>query len=362
MNPPPYENPDDNDPIPEETPDEEAPQKSGSAVSLSSDQKLLQITLLHSNESFYLITAAGSPLERDVYIVVDSQHGKDLAVVNGEVFSLKTVPEKALLPLIRPASEHDIQLYEHNQEKEAVAYQKCKALINKNRLEMKLVSAHYLLEEPKILFFFTAENRVDFRELVKDLVSVFKTRIELRQIGIRDESRILGGCSVCGRELCCHSVSDRLRPVSIKMAKEQNLSLNSMKISGPCGRLLCCLSYEYDFYRQEKRLFPAVGTPVFHDEVKYRVTEINIAAHTLRLTGPEDQQLFLPLKNLRYLSRQKKWLIHSLEEDDSFANEPELPEVRTFQNHPTPSPASVPAPTEKAPRQKDFHSHASKRR
>ena len=124
---------------------------------------------------------------------------------------------------------------------------------------MKLVSAHYLLEEPKVLFYFSAESRVDFRELVKDLVSVFKIRIELRQIGVRDEARVTGGCGVCGRVLCCHGVTDKLVPVSIKMAKDQNLSLNSMKISGPCGRLLCCLAYEYGFYRDARRELPGRG-------------------------------------------------------------------------------------------------------
>ncbi|WP_461248179.1 regulatory iron-sulfur-containing complex subunit RicT, partial [Treponema sp. R6D11] len=135
----------------------------------------------------------------------------------------------------------------------------CFKKIENHKLEMKLVLVHYLLEEPKILFFFTADNRVDFRELVKDLVSVFKMRIELRQIGVRDEARVLGGLGVCGRGYCCHCVSDKLKPVSIKMAKDQKLSLNSVKISGPCGRLMCCLFYEYSFYSEQQRALPQEG-------------------------------------------------------------------------------------------------------
>ena len=143
--------------------------------------------------------------------------------------------------------------------REERAFALCREKIEARGLEMKLVSAHYLLDEQKILFFFTAENRVDFRELVKDLVSVFKMRIELRQIGVRDEARVVGGLGICGRALCCNAITDKLRPVSIKMAKEQNLTLNSMKISGPCGRLLCCLSYEFDVYREARQTLPVHG-------------------------------------------------------------------------------------------------------
>jgi len=152
---------------------------------------------------------------------------------------------------------------------------------------MKVIRAHYLPEESKLLFFFTADGRVDFRDLVKDLVATFRTRIELRQIGVRDESRVLGGMAVCGRMYCCHGVSDRLRPVSIKMAKEQELSLSSTKISGPCGRLLCCLAYEYDFYREERRRFPAVGASVVGRQESYHVKEVNFISRRVTLVGSE---------------------------------------------------------------------------
>ena len=152
---------------------------------------------------------------------------------------------------------------------------------------------HYLLEEPKILFFFTADNRVDFRELVKDLVSVFKIRIELRQIGVRDEARVVSGLGICGRCYCCHAVSDKLKPVSIKMAKEQNLSFNSMKISGPCGRLLCCLSYEHAFYNEQSRRVPQEGAKVSHSGETWTVTEVNMITGQIKISSSDGRLLSL---------------------------------------------------------------------
>ena len=137
------------------------------------------------------------------------------------------------------------------------------------------------------MFFFTAENRVDFRELVKDLVSVFKSRIELRQIGVRDESRVVGGLGVCSRGFCCHTVSDKLKPVSIKMAKDQNLSLNSMKISGSCGRLLCCLAYEHLFYNEQRRLVPPENSRIFYKGETWKVMEVNVIQGCIRLTAED---------------------------------------------------------------------------
>ena len=174
-------------------------------------------------------------------------------------------------------------------------------------MDMKLVSVHYLLEDPKILFFFTAESRVDFRELVKDLVSVFKTRIELRQIGVRDESRVVGGLGVCGRAYCCHAVSDKLKPVSIKMAKDQNLSLNSLKISGPCGRLLCCLSYEHLFYGEQRRLIPPEGSRINWDGISWKVTEVNIVMGKIKLSTEEGRIAQLPVS--AFEKDDGRWLI-----------------------------------------------------
>jgi len=164
-----------------------------------------------------------------------------------------------------------------------------------------------LFGEAKIIFFFTAANRVDFRDLVKDLVAVFRIRIELRQIGVRDESRVLGGLAVCGRDFCCHAITDKLNPVSIKMAKEQNLSLNSTKISGPCGRLLCCLSYEYDFYFEEKRNLPQEGSKLKIQHELMKITEVNILSRKISLTGPDGRHLTIPFSAVYHNDENSRW-------------------------------------------------------
>lgn len=209
--------------------------------------------------------------------------------------------------ITRKATEEDIEKYRKNIEEEKKAIEICREKIANHKLEMKLVSAHFLLCEPKALFFFTAEDRVDFRELVKDLVSVFKMRIELRQIGVRDESRVLGGLAACGRDFCCHCVSDKLDPVTIKMAKEQNLSLNSMKISGPCGRLLCCLSYEYDFYCEEKMAYPQEGIKIKLGDELFKVQEVNILSKKLTVTGPEGGEVVIPREKLFWSDKNDRW-------------------------------------------------------
>ncbi len=205
------------------------------------------------------------------------------------------------------ATPDEIRRYTENQEEEKSAITVCREKIAKHKLDMKLVTAHFLLCEPKVLFFFTAEDRVDFRELVKDLVSVFRMRIELRQIGVRDESRVLGGLAVCGRDFCCHCVSDKLKPVTIKMAKEQNLSLNSMKISGPCGRLLCCLSYEFDFYMEEKQAYPSEGSRIKIAGELFKVSEVNILSHKMTVTGTEGRQFQIPRSELYFNHEKDRW-------------------------------------------------------
>ena len=214
---------------------------------LAPDTPVYRLRLLYSHETFFA-AYQGELLQSKSMVLVPTRYGRDLAQVIGSISRTGPQMLSEVTRIERRATPEDLEKSVNNRSYEREAFGICKEKIALHNLEMKLVSVHYLLEEPKILFFFTAENRVDFRELVKDLVSVFKTRIELRQIGVRDESREIGGLGVCGRGYCCHTVSDKLKPVSIKMAKDQNLSLNSMKISGPCGRLLCCLAYEHCFY------------------------------------------------------------------------------------------------------------------
>lgn len=196
----------------------------------------------------------------------------------------------------------------------------CREKVQAHGLDMKLVSAHYLFGESKVIFFFTAASRVDFRDLVKDLVSVFRIRIELRQIGVRDESRVLGGLAVCGRDFCCHCITDKLNPVSIKMAKEQNLSLNSTKISGPCGRLLCCLSYEYDFYFEEKRNLPQEGSRLkIHHELM-KITEVNILSRKISLSGTDGRLLAIPFTAVYHNDETSRWEVDRNYLDEFLSN------------------------------------------
>lgn len=245
-------------------------------------------------------------------VVVNSRYGKDLAVVLGVVKNHRDVVEDDLIPIIRICTERDYKRLKDNDIKEKKAFETCRDKIKALNLDMKLTGVHYLLDEPKILFYFTADNRVDFRELVKSLVSIFKMRIELRQIGVRDESRLLGAMGVCGRVICCHGVTDDLKPVSIKMAKEQNLSLNSMKISGPCGRLLCCLEYEYDFYEEEKSKLPSQGSRIRFKKDLYSVDEVNIFSKNITVSSHDRSYIKVSFNNIK--KTKGKWEIIKLEE------------------------------------------------
>ena len=218
------------------------------------------------------------------FVIVDTARGLEF----GEVaFGDKEVKETSLvLPLrkvVRIATEDDIKHNKENKAKEEEAFGICLEKIAKHSLDMKLIEAQYSFDNSKLLFYFTSASRVDFRELVKDLASVFKTRIELRQIGIRDEAKIMGGLGVCGRPLCCSTFLSDFVQVSIKMAKEQNLSLNSGKISGCCGRLMCCLQYEYSTYAEESAKTPPVDSLVRTKDGVGTVTEANVLAGTLKV-------------------------------------------------------------------------------
>ncbi|MEI6385525.1 MAG: regulatory iron-sulfur-containing complex subunit RicT [Spirochaetota bacterium] len=267
---------------------------------------LFRICASHSNET-YFAWLEGEVLEPGMIVVAPTRYGKDLCTVQGLVNNPGRVNHEDLIKVDRIATADDQAKALANEEKERKAFELCRQKIDSRNLAMKLVTAHYLLEESKILFFFSAESRVDFRELVKDLVNVFKMRIELRQIGVRDEARVIGGCGVCGRVLCCHGVSDKLTPVSIKMAKDQNLSLNSMKISGPCGRLLCCLAYEYGFYRDARRELPGEGVRFPWDGTNFRVIEVNALSGTVKIAGEDGRMLEMPAS--RFSHAEGRWKV-----------------------------------------------------
>ena len=270
-------------------------------------QTMYRIKMIHSSETHIVEVKDHDDIAPGTFIVATSRYGKDMARVLGAVSCGPSKSEGEQQSFIRIATENDIEIYEANLEKEKNAVSTCRKKVAEHKLDMKLVSAHYLPEESKILFFFTADARVDFRALVKDLVSIFKMRIELRQIGVRDESRVLGGVAVCGRQYCCHNVTDRLQSVSIKMAKEQNLSLNSMKISGPCGRLLCCLSYEYDFYKEEKKQLPSVGYRITIKNVVFKVIEVNIQSKKLTLYGEDGRKVEVPADRFYKENENSPW-------------------------------------------------------
>ncbi len=218
------------------------------------------------------------------------------------------------------ATPSEMARYGENASREEEAIKICREKIRKHGLSMKLVTTHFLLGEPKVIFFFTADDRVDFRELVKDLVSVFRMRIELRQIGVRDESRLIGGLSVCGRDYCCHLMTREMDPVTIKMAKEQNLSLNSMKISGPCGRLLCCLAYEYDYYMEEKASCPPEGTKLRLDHELWRVTEVNILSRKITVSGSEGRTISIPFDEVFFNSDSGFWEVSEEYQEELFSS------------------------------------------
>ena len=208
----------------------------------------------------YYFDPAGMEIETGTHVIVETARGIEFGTV---MIPPREMEEdgvvQPLKPVIRIATEADEITEQKNKEKEKEAFQICLEKIAKHKLEMKLVEAEYTFDNNKLLFYFTADGRIDFRELVKDLASVFRTRIELRQIGVRDETKILGGIGICGRPLCCSTYLSEFRPVSIKMAKEQNLSLNPTKISGVCGRLMCCLKNEEETYEYLNSRLPNVG-------------------------------------------------------------------------------------------------------
>ena len=246
------------------------------------------------------------------HVIVETVRGVEYGKV---VFTDKEINEekitKSLKPVIRIATPEDTKRHEKNKKKSRHAYEACQEKIKKHKLDMKLIDCEYTFDNNKVLFYFTADGRIDFRDLVKDLASVFRTRIELRQIGVRDETKLKGGIGVCGRQLCSHTFLSEFNPVSIKMAKEQNLSLNPAKISGMCGRLMCCLKNEQDTYEYLNSKLPRVG-----DEVKIKgggkgvVHEVSVLRQKVKLiiTDEKDNKEIVEyhVDDLNYRPRRKK--------------------------------------------------------
>ena len=250
-------------------------------------------------------------LETAMHVIVETARGIEMGTVlipPKEVDDDKVV--QPLKPVIRIATDDDEKVIEKNKEKEAEAYVICKEKIAKHGLDMELVAAEYTFDNNKLLFYFTADGRIDFRELVKDLASVFRTRIELRQIGVRDETKMLGGIGICGRELCCRSYLTDFVPVSIKMAKEQNLSLNPTKISGVCGRLMCCLKNEQETYEYLNSRLPSVGDSVITPTGMHgEVSGVNVLRQLVKVVvdnGEEKELQEYAVDDLKFTPRRRR--------------------------------------------------------
>ena len=256
-----------------------------------------------------------SPGENEIktgdHVIVETARGVEYGYVvlgTHEVDDKKVIqPLKCVIRMATPADE---ETERRNKEKEKEAFKVCVEKIKKHNLSMKLIDTEYTFDNNKVLFYFTADGRIDFRQLVKDLAAIFKTRIELRQIGVRDETKILGGIGICGRQLCCHTYLSEFAPVSIKMAKEQNLSLNQTKISGVCGRLMCCLKNEQETYEALNKSLPGTGdTVTLPDGLQGIVHSVNVLRQRVKViveVNDEKEIQEYPVGELKFRSRKKK--------------------------------------------------------
>lgn len=260
----------------------------------------------------YFFSPGKLQIKKGDKVIVETARGVEFGSV---VSGIQEIPDEEVMqplkPVIRVATEEDKKNEAKNREREQEAFKVCQEKIRKHELDMKLISAEYTFDSNKILFYFTADGRIDFRELVKDLAAVFRTRIELRQIGVRDETKIRGGIGVCGRALCCHTYLSEFAPVSIKMAKEQNLSLNPTKISGVCGRLMCCLTNEEETYEELNSRLPEIGDIVTTAEgLKGEVQSVSVLRQLVKvvvnLDNDEKEIREYKAKELRFKPRKRK--------------------------------------------------------
>ena len=270
--------------------------------------EVISVKFKDSGRSYYF-APDGKTVKVGDKVIVETQNGNEFGIVSEA--NLEVEEDKIVSPLkkmIRFANEKDFKKVEENKQKEAEAFKVCEKLVDEHGLDMKLVEVEYSFDGGKIVFFFTSDGRVDFRELVKDLAGRFHTRIELRQIGVRDEAKMLGGIGICGQPYCCKQFLSDFQPVSIKMAKEQGLSLNPTKISGSCGRLMCCLKYEQDAYEYLNSFTPHVGTTVKTENGTGVVTDVNLITGNLYVKPLETDSI--PFKthrdNVKIISSGKK--------------------------------------------------------
>ena len=276
----------------------------------------------------YFFDPAGKQVARGEHVIVETSMGMEYGEV---VIANRQLPqEKIVAPLkkiIRVANRQDAKQNEENKKQEKEAFKLCEKKIKEDGLDMKLMDVEFKFDKSKILFFFTADGRIDFRELVRDLASVYKTRIELRQVGVRDEVRRLGGNGVCGRELCCCSFLGNFETVSIKMAKEQNVSLNPSKISGNCGRLMCCLQYEQNVYEDKLKKLPKIGAIVKTAEGKGEVCGIETLKEIVKVKFKDGDETYFK----KYNAKDIKIIKNVEKSDDSNINKEDLAELKKLE-------------------------------
>lgn len=254
----------------------------------------------YSAGKLYDFNAGNLDLHPGDKVIVETERGRSVAtvVVPPQSHPKAELPE-GLKTVLRKALPEDLEASSRNTSREKEAFDFCLTKIKERGMEMKLIKAEYLFDGSKVIFYFTADGRVDFRELVKDLAHTFHTRIEMRQIGVRDEAKMVGGIGICGRELCCSSFLRDFEPVSVKMAKEQNLALNPTKISGQCGRLLCCLGYEFETYCTLRKCLPKCGKQVHCGGVNGEVIKLNVLDGTVTVKTSDDQLVVLKGDNIK---------------------------------------------------------------
>ena len=270
-------------------------------------------------------------IEKNTYVIVETSSGEEYGEA---VIVNRLIPEDKIVsplkPVIRIATRGDIRHNEDNKRREKEAMKICLEKIKEHKLKMKLIDVEYKFDNTKILFYFTADGRIDFRELVKDLAAIFKVRIELRQIGVRDEIKRMGGNGVCGRELCCCSFLGNFEAVSIKMAKEQNISLNPSKISGNCGRLMCCLKYEQNVYEEKLERLPKIGAIVETDDGVGEVVGIEVLKEIIKVKFKEDDETFFKkysMNDIKIIKNVEK----EIEENDEETSEEDLNELKKLE-------------------------------
>ena len=284
--------------------------------------KVVKIKFKNGGKLYYFAPKAGETYTRNQPVVVETSRGMEYAWV---AYPEEEVDESEIVsplkPIVRIATQKDIEFYKSCEEKKPQAIQICKEKIAKHNLEMKLVDCEYAFDGSKIVFYFTSANRVDFRELVKELASTFHARIELRQVGTRDETKYLGGIAPCGRVCCCAGNMPEFKKVSVKMAKAQGLALNPTKISGLCGRLMCCLGYEIDHYTETAKELPKVGSEVGTPDGKGTVVSLNYLKKEVRVKSGDVNNGFTFKDYPASLLRFKKPLVQNQKEDDGDEND-----------------------------------------